>query len=116
MAIYKDEDFFINLDFAEKYSTESANKGIELFGMNEEFGIDERLDVDCLFEFTEPYSFVGLRSPTNNPLKIFFVAEVIRKEIATTCMFDQHGHQILTGEKYLVINYLNLKNDKVKNE
>ena len=39
------------------------------------------------------------------------MAEVIEKEIATTDMFDQHGHQILTGEKYLVINYLNLKND-----
>ena len=90
---------------------QSANKDIEIFGINEEVGIDERLNVDCLFEFIEPYSFVGLRSPTNNPLEIFFVAEVIEKEIATTDMFDQHGHQILTGEKYLVINYLNLKND-----
>ena len=79
MNIYKDENFLINLDFAGKQSTESANKDIEIFGINEEVGIDERLNVDCLFEFIEPYSFVGLRSPTNNPLEIFFVAEVIEK-------------------------------------
>ena len=47
-------------------------------------------------------------------MEIFFVAEVIAKEIASTDTFDEYGHCILEGEKYLLVNYLNLKDDTGK--
>ena len=108
---YKDEDFVLILILMVNTTKKRLTKRLKNMDWKRNVG-DEILHGDTLFEMIQPCTFIGLRSPCNNPLEFFFVvAEVVGKDIASHDVYDDARHYIKTGEKYVTVNYLNLKED-----
>ena len=63
------------------------------------------INQDTLFELVEPGTYNGLRSPSN-AIGPFFVAEVNNQGKANESISDSFGHNILAGEKFAKVFYL----------
>ena len=62
----------------------------------------------------EDDSYVALRSVASS-IELFFVAKVISKGITQGNKEDDNGHQIVSGEKYLTVEYLEKDHQRTNN-
>ena len=106
MDHYQNQEFILNLDFSNTNSSPQEHIEPEV---NEDPEYDKVLvnnnDLDCLYETIESGTFIAMRCPSNS-LELFFVGEVVFKQVAEDDQEDLNGHFVFKGEKYPEINYL----------
>ena len=62
------------------------------------------MNQDTIFEFVDPVTYVGIKSPPN-AIKLFFIVRVFSKGISKKALSDANSHSILSGGQYTEVEY-----------